>query len=132
MVKITLPHIGLVLLSAAYTLLGATIFHHVGHPWKVPCKSDISVRDALRETYQERDDASRSGAQEQRDRPAVGDGGGQRDDGELRRVGRHCECRVRIDANLSPHSCFDFRMNSIIKDVFIDYTKNYMTPGKFL
>lgn len=25
-----------------------------------------------------------------------------------------------------------FRMNSIIKDVFIDYTKNYMTPGKSL
>lgn len=30
------------------------------------------------------------------------------------------------------HKLIIFRMNTIIRDVFIDYTKHYMTPGKFM
>lgn len=42
--RIALPHIGLVILSAAYTIMGAAIFHHFEKPYELEIRNETSFR----------------------------------------------------------------------------------------
>ncbi|ETN83422.1 hypothetical protein NECAME_07377 [Necator americanus] len=42
--RIALPHVGLVILSAAYTLLGAAIFHHYEKPFEEHLRNETAHR----------------------------------------------------------------------------------------
>jgi hypothetical protein len=42
--RIALPHVGLVILSAAYTIMGAAIFHHFEMPFELESRIETSMR----------------------------------------------------------------------------------------
>jgi hypothetical protein len=42
--RIALPHVGLVFLSSAYTLLGAAIFHHFETPYEIHIRNATNQR----------------------------------------------------------------------------------------
>uniref|UniRef100_A0A158PET2 Ion_trans_2 domain-containing protein n=1 Tax=Angiostrongylus costaricensis TaxID=334426 RepID=A0A158PET2_ANGCS len=93
--RIVLPHVGLVILSATYTLLGAAIFHHYEKPF---------------EEYLRNETAHRVHSLKQ----------------------RIIDDLWEMNRNGTPYTLWAERaqiaMDDIIRDVFIDYTRNYMTP----
>uniref|UniRef100_A0A1I7XM54 Ion_trans_2 domain-containing protein n=1 Tax=Heterorhabditis bacteriophora TaxID=37862 RepID=A0A1I7XM54_HETBA len=93
--RIALPHVGLVILSAAYTLLGAAIFHHYEKPFEEHLRNETAHRVYLLK---------------------------QKIIDEL----------WHMNSNGTSYPAWVERaqsgMDDIIRDVFIDYTKNYMTP----
>jgi hypothetical protein len=100
--RIMVPHVGLVVLSAAYTLLGASIFHHFEMPYEKHIRNVTSHRvQALKSKVID----------------------------ELWTMAMDNATFTDFD-QWAGHA--NAGMNSIIKDVFIDYTKNYMTPDDII
>uniref|UniRef100_A0A0N4U4S6 Ion_trans_2 domain-containing protein n=1 Tax=Dracunculus medinensis TaxID=318479 RepID=A0A0N4U4S6_DRAME len=109
--RIALPHICLIIISTAYTLLGAAIFHHFEMPFEIRIRNETAHRiDALKqriidnlwELIHERNESS--------DNLLIND---------------HISF-----SNWS--NVAHMGMNDVIRDVFIDYTKNYMTPDDII
>ncbi|VDN07251.1 unnamed protein product [Thelazia callipaeda] len=102
--RIVLPHIGLVLLSTAYTILGAAIFHHFEMPYEVRIRNETAHRiNALKQEIVDQ------------------------------------LWMLAHDGNSTGKITFEnwaktahLGMNTVIRDVFIDYTKNYMTPDDII
>ncbi|CAI4223649.1 unnamed protein product [Auanema sp. JU1783] len=93
--RIALPHVGLVILSAAYTLLGATIFYHYEKPFEEQLRNETAHR--------------------------------------VQRIKKGIIDQLwQMHGNGTPFHVWEDTahrgMNSIIRDVFVDYTRNYMTP----
>ncbi|EPB72777.1 hypothetical protein ANCCEY_08141 [Ancylostoma ceylanicum] len=93
--RIALPHVGLVILSACYTLLGAAIFHHYEKPFEERLRNETAHRvHSLKQ--------------------------------------RIIDDLWEMNNNGTPYTIWAERaqiaMDDIIRDVFIDYTRNYMTP----
>uniref|UniRef100_A0A7E4VQ02 Ion_trans_2 domain-containing protein n=1 Tax=Panagrellus redivivus TaxID=6233 RepID=A0A7E4VQ02_PANRE len=96
--RIVIPHIGLVLLSALYTVFGATVFHHLEQPFEIKIRNDTAHRvSALK-----------------------------------RRIIAQLWTLAHDNRTLAPFDEWSevahTGMNMVIKDIFIDYTKNYMLP----
>lgn len=93
--RIALPHIGLVILSMVYTLLGATIFHHYEKPFEEQLRNETALRVNMLKT-------------------------------------RVMEQLWSMSINGSSYNQWmqtaNNGMDELIRDVFIDYTRNYMTP----
>lgn len=93
--RIALPHVGLVILSTAYTLLGAAIFHHYEKPFEEHLRNETAHRvHSLKQ--------------------------------------RIIDNLWEMNNNGTPYTIWaehaQIAMDDIIRDVFIDYTRNYMTP----
>ncbi|CEF69984.1 Potassium channel subfamily K member 18 [Strongyloides ratti] len=102
--RIIFPHVGLVFLSCAYTLIGASIFHYYEMPYEIRIRNETSQRintlkmNIINELW--------SMVQEQEN------------------------ITLR---NFDSFSSYAHQgMNNVIKDVFVDYTKNYMTPDDII
>ncbi|VDD91653.1 unnamed protein product [Enterobius vermicularis] len=102
--RIVLPHVGLVILSAAYTLLGAAIFHHL----EVPSEIEIRNRTSQQIGYL-----------------------------KLKLIDELMD--VVRSQNVSTDDIYDkFSMitvegiNTIIRNVSVAYTKNYMTADDII
>ncbi|CAD6186851.1 unnamed protein product [Caenorhabditis auriculariae] len=93
--RIVLPHVGLVMLSTVYTLLGATIFHYYEKPFEEQLRNETAHRV----------------------------------NGLKTRVIRQL---WTMSSNGTEFSVWQLvanqGMDDLIRDVFIDYTRNYMTP----
>ncbi|VDK63902.1 unnamed protein product [Onchocerca ochengi] len=102
--RIVLPHIGLILLSAAYTILGAAIFYHFEMPYEVYIRNETAHRiEALKQ-----------------------------------KIIDNLWMLVHM-TNSTEEVTFEtwsqiahLGINDVIRDVFIDYTKNYMTPDDII
>ncbi|CAB3397388.1 unnamed protein product [Caenorhabditis bovis] len=93
--RIALPHIGLVLLSMVYTLLGAAIFHHYEKPFEEQLRNETSQRvNDLKNRVMR----------------------------QLWAMGTNGTSYARW------HHIANDGMDDLIRDVFLDYTRNYMTP----
>ncbi|OZC07259.1 Ion channel, partial [Onchocerca flexuosa] len=96
--RIVLPHIGLILLSAAYTILGAAIFYHFEMPYEVYVRNETAHRiEALKQKI-------------------------------IDNLWMLVHMRNSTE-EIQMRSC---SINDVIRDVFIDYTKNYMTPDDII
>uniref|UniRef100_A0A914C7N0 Potassium channel domain-containing protein n=1 Tax=Acrobeloides nanus TaxID=290746 RepID=A0A914C7N0_9BILA len=99
-IKIVLPHVAIVFLSAFYTLLGATIFHYFEAPYEIHIRNQTNQRITA-----------------------------------LKRKIIAQLWTLSQDNATSFDEWSDFAnngMNLIIKDVFIDYTKNYMSSDDII
>ncbi|KAF8387433.1 twk-13 [Pristionchus pacificus] len=93
--RIVVPHVGLVLLSAAYTILGAAIFHHYEKP------NELDLRNSSHsKMLQTKENAIRT----------------------LWNMTQNGSSAEEF-SDVAHQS-----MNDVIRGVFFDYTKNYMTP----
>ncbi|KAM3717053.1 TWiK family of potassium channels protein [Dirofilaria immitis] len=102
--RIVLPHIGLVLLSTVYTILGAAIFHHLEMPYEVYIRNETAHRiEALKQKII---------------------------DNLWTLV--HVRNSTREVAFETWSQTAHLGINDVIRDVFIDYTKNYMTPDDII
>ncbi|EJD76250.1 hypothetical protein LOAG_16750 [Loa loa] len=103
-IRIVLPHIGLVLLSTAYTILGAAIFHHFEMPHEVYIRNETARRiEALKQKII--------------------------DNLWMLVHVRNSTGEVTFETwSKTAH----LGINDVIRDVFIDYTKNYMTPDDII
>ncbi|VDK48407.1 unnamed protein product [Anisakis simplex] len=106
-IRIVLPHVGLVILSAAYTVLGAAIFHHFEMPYEIHIRNETAHRiDALKQRIIDRL-------------------------WDLAQMQKNDSAALAI--SFSNWSAIAHRgMDDVIRDVFIDYTKNYMTPDDII
>ncbi|CAG9539476.1 unnamed protein product [Cercopithifilaria johnstoni] len=102
--RIVLPHIGLVLLSAAYTILGAAIFHHFEMPYEVHIRNETAHRiEVLKQ-----------------------------------KIIDNLWMLIHMRNNTGEvtfetwSNTAHLGINDVIRDVFIDYTKNYMTPDDII
>uniref|UniRef100_A0AAF5D9Z2 Potassium channel domain-containing protein n=1 Tax=Strongyloides stercoralis TaxID=6248 RepID=A0AAF5D9Z2_STRER len=102
--RIIFPHVGLVFLSCAYTLIGASIFHYYEMPYEIRIRNETSQRintlkmNIINELW--------SMVQEQENITLL---------------------------NFDNFSSYAHQgINNVIKDVFVDYTKNYMTPDDII
>uniref|UniRef100_A0A0R3RH16 Ion_trans_2 domain-containing protein n=1 Tax=Elaeophora elaphi TaxID=1147741 RepID=A0A0R3RH16_9BILA len=102
--RIVLPHIGLVLLSTAYTILGAAIFHHFEMPYEVYIRNETAHRiEALKQ-----------------------------------KIIDNLWMLIHVQNNTDEVTFETWSrtahlgINDVIRDVFIDYTKNYMTPDDII
>ncbi|CAJ0582243.1 unnamed protein product, partial [Mesorhabditis spiculigera] len=95
--RIVLPHVGLVLLSALYTLLGAAIFHNVEMPYEMQLRNESCTRVTAykKETIEKL-------------------------------------WNLRLNGFAEFERTADDAMDHIIRDVFHDYTKNYMIPDDII
>ncbi|KAK6108501.1 Ion channel family protein [Brugia pahangi] len=102
--RIVLPHIGLVLLSTAYTILGAAIFHHFEMPYEVYIRNETAHRiETLKQKII--------------------------DNLWMLVQMRNNSREVTFETwSKAAH----LGINDVIRDVFIDYTKNYMTPDDII
>uniref|UniRef100_A0A1I8EE87 Potassium channel domain-containing protein n=1 Tax=Wuchereria bancrofti TaxID=6293 RepID=A0A1I8EE87_WUCBA len=102
--RIVLPHIGLVLLSTAYTILGAAIFHHFEMPYEVYIRNETAHRiETLKQKII--------------------------DNLWMLVQMRNNSREVTFETwSKTAH----LGINDVIRDVFIDYTKNYMTPDDII
>uniref|UniRef100_A0A0N5AK40 Ion_trans_2 domain-containing protein n=1 Tax=Syphacia muris TaxID=451379 RepID=A0A0N5AK40_9BILA len=117
--RIVLPHVGLVILSAAYTLLGAAIFHHL----EVPSEIEIRNRTSQQIDYLK-----------------------QRLINDLLQIVQSQNVSAdniydRFSATTVTGYIYDlfswiillwFRINTIIRNVSVAYTKNYMTADDII
>uniref|UniRef100_A0A915A897 Potassium channel domain-containing protein n=1 Tax=Parascaris univalens TaxID=6257 RepID=A0A915A897_PARUN len=102
--RIVLPHVGLVILSAAYTILGAAIFHHFEMPYEIHIRNETAHRvDALKQKIID----------------------------DLWELAHHKNDSGAISFDNWSDTAHR-GMNDVIRDVFIDYTKNYMTPDDII
>ncbi|CAK5079076.1 unnamed protein product [Meloidogyne enterolobii] len=103
--RIALPHFGLILLSAAYTLLGAAIFHHFETPNEKHIRNETAHRVQLL-----------------KDRAIV----------QLWTLTNQNAPNWSDPEFIQWANFANNGMNAVIRDVFIDYTKNYMTPDEII
>ncbi|CAD5223500.1 unnamed protein product [Bursaphelenchus okinawaensis] len=113
--KMIYPHVGLVVLSAVYTVLGAAIFHHLEGPFELHIRNATATRVQLLKN---------------------------RIITQLWTMAKEIPHAAHLDSGQNttlpwPPGDEGFQqwaevantgMNLVIKDVFIDYTKNYLTP----
>ncbi|KHN80480.1 TWiK family of potassium channels protein 7 [Toxocara canis] len=102
--RIVLPHVGLVILSAAYTILGAAIFHHFEMPYEIHIRNETAHRiEALKQKIID----------------------------DLWELAHHKNDSGAISFDNWSDTAHR-GMNNVIRDVFVDYTKNYMTPDDII
>ncbi|VDK74206.1 unnamed protein product [Litomosoides sigmodontis] len=103
-IRIALPHIGLVLLSTAYTILGAAIFHHFEMPYEVYIRNETAHRIEVLK---------------------------QKIINNLWMLAHNRSSTGEVTFEIWSKTAH-LSINDVIRDVFIDYTKNYMTPDDII